>query len=112
MTDNTQTDSSNVGDSGITIFDYDGDEQTTQAIDRGGTRHPDGFMEDIYSPKYDIEVGETVVADQDNGSQQTMWRAEVVWTADDEDTTEEQYLAEHPAEAILGAVEKSCGGEL
>jgi len=85
---------------------------TAQAINREGTRHPDGFMEDIYTAKFDIEVGETVVADQDNGSQQSMWRAEVVWTADDEDTTEEQYLAEHPAEAILGAVEKATGGEI
>jgi len=83
-----------------------------QAIDRDGTRHPDGFMEDIYSPKYDIEVGETVVADQDNGSQQTMWRAEIVWTADDVDVTDGQYLAEHPAEAILGVMEKATGGEV
>jgi len=70
----------------------------------------DTDTEDIYEAKYDVEIGTTVVADEANGSQQVMWRAEVVWTADDTDMEEVQYLAEHPAEAILGAVEESTGG--
>jgi hypothetical protein len=66
--------------------------------------------DDIYEAKYDVEIGTTVVADEANGSQQVMWRAEIVWTAEDTAMTEAQYLAEHPAEAILGVIEQSGGG--
>ncbi len=107
---NTAT-SDSTDDSGITTVHYDDEDGQPQAVDRGETRHPDG-PQDVYSPKYDIEVGKTIVADQDNGSQQVMWRAEVVWTAEDADVTDEQYLAEHPAEAILGVIEQATGGEV
>jgi hypothetical protein len=70
----------------------------------------DTDTDDIYEAKYDVEIGTTVVADEANGSQQVMWRAEIIWTADDIDMEEVQYLAEHPAEAILGVVEEASGG--
>ena len=70
----------------------------------------DSNSDDIYEAKYDVEIGTTVVADEANGSQQVMWRAEVVWTADDTEMTEAQYLAEHPAESILGVIEEASGG--
>jgi len=70
----------------------------------------DADTDDIYEAKYDVEIGQTVVEDEANGSQQVMWRAEIVWTAEDTDMTEAQYLAEHPAESILGVIEEASGG--
>ena len=71
MTDNTtmsdsipQTDSSN--DSSIESVHYDDEsnERTVHSIDSGTPQDPErgDSYQDIYSPKFDIEVGDTIVA--------------------------------------------------
>jgi hypothetical protein len=109
MTDNTT-----MSDSIPQTVHQDDSSNAAVATDCDSPQDPErgDSYQDIYSPKFDIEVGETLVSDQDNGSQQSMWRAEVIWTSDDEDIMEEQYLAEHPAEAILGAIEQSVDDPL
>lgn len=65
-----------------------------------------------YTRHFDIEVGTTTVTEDATGKTRVMWKAEVT------DTTEQygggtcEYLGEHPAEAVLGCIEKQSGGVL
>ena len=72
---------------------------------------PNPNTEGTYMPQFDISVGTTVVEDKSTNGVMEMWKVTVSGESDhpavDEDVS---CLGEHPAEAVLGAIERATDG--
>jgi len=69
-----------------------------------------GHTETAYEEQFTVEVGTTVVEDKISGTPYSMYKATVTDTEDPTADTNVEYLGEHPADAVLGAIEKASGG--
>jgi hypothetical protein len=56
-----------------------------------------------YTKKFDIEVGEVLIEDRSTSEQRMVYKAEA---------KEEDQLAEHPADAVIGLMTKLMEGDL
>jgi len=88
------------------------DETTTETSSTDSPTPPPSAPSVDYTRHFDIEVGTTTVTEKATGKTRVMWKAVVKDTTEEYGGDEQEYLGEHPTEAVLGAIEKQSGGAL
>lgn len=74
----------------------------TVAVSSGGDGGEDGEL--TFVPKFEIQLGRTLVDDRDDGQTLTMWKAKA--------SSGESNVSDEPFNAIMGLLERMTGGDI